>query len=237
MNTISNQLPVQVPFNYAMGADNPFQSSDSASDTLQYAKMLLAQKGMDPSTIRANNLIRLAETALKNGNQEAADRYANQAMNTLDSPKDNSNEFVNPQLLPETPTPEIPGSEPVNQTEPVRKPASTEHTYKDISHDIGVSFSSPTKMSGAQSFLAVPAHEAEHVRRRIGEAVLKGNNVMVIVSYQIKYDPVTGEPYMAGGETKAISLPKFEVKHKQIQPMGTKTNDNQLKTSQIDVYA
>jgi hypothetical protein len=92
------------------------------------------------------------------------------------------------------------------KTKPVK------HMYKDVSNDIGVSFTYPSSLTGPESFLAVPAHEGEHVARAVSEAVLKGEKVLVTVSYSIDYDPVTGEPYMSGGLTRITKFAHYEKK-------------------------
>jgi hypothetical protein len=78
-----------------------------------------------------------------------------------------------------------------------------------------------SSLSGPQSFLAVPAHEAEHVGRRVSEAVLNGERIWVIVSYRIRYDPETGQPYMAGGTTRTI---KFTHDRRHDAYLGTNVN-------------
>ena len=40
----------------------------------------------------------------------------------------------------------------------------------------------------------------------MSEAVLNGERVMVLVSYKVRYDLRTGQPYLAGGTTRTIKL-------------------------------
>ncbi|MBN1700120.1 MAG: hypothetical protein JW881_21595 [Spirochaetales bacterium] len=180
----------------------------TGTSTLSKAKTLLYRQGHSGGNTRAVNLIRLAETALKNGNSIAAEDFARKAIALFDRTGEAfpaENDRPNPVLERPKPVLERPG-----QTPEIKKPEQTVHTYKDSSSDAGVSFSYPAQLSGSQSFLAVPAHEYEHVRRRIGEATMKGERVMVLVSYKLRFDPQTGQAYLAGGRTRTISLSKYK---------------------------
>ena len=51
------------------------------------------------------------------------------------------------------------------------------------------------------------------------------DQIMVFVSYNIRYDPETGEPYMAGGETWSITF-------SHIKPKDNETHAGKM----IDTY-
>ena len=42
----------------------------------------------------------------------------------------------------------------------------------------------------------------------ISRAILKGERVETVVSYKVRYDPKTGEPYVAGGVTQVTTHSK-----------------------------
>lgn len=164
----------------------------SVSDDLQRAKAMLFQETAGIIDPRALNLINMAEAAIKNGNSFAAKNFAGKAVKML-APK------TMPDLKPEELKPK-----PVKKNIEKKAESST-HMYQDVSGDAGVSFTYPAPLTAAQSFIAVPAHEAQHVGRRISEAVLNGDRVLVYVAYKVRYDPNTGEAYMAGGVTRSIT--------------------------------
>ncbi len=179
---------------YSENNSNKNISNNTAERKLEKAKSMLYQKSMQNNS-RAANFIFMAQTALKNGNSAAADNFTSRAMQIINPIKDIEINFTppvdnNPQIMD--------------------RPEHTEHNYQDVSSDSGVSFSYPAKLTGPQSFIAVPAHEAQHVSRRISEAVLSGERIHVSVSYKIRYDPNTGEAYMAGGITRTIKYSKYE---------------------------
>ncbi|MBN1799533.1 MAG: hypothetical protein JW822_13240 [Spirochaetales bacterium] len=169
-------------------------------DTIQKAKALIFQSAKAQIDPRALNFMYMAETALKNGNMAAARNFAQKAMHILKPEQDVYRK--DKKLSREQKSIKIDN----NHQEPVEKPKQVKHTYQDVSNDVGVSFTYPAKLTGAQSFIAVPAHEAEHVGRRVSEAVLNGERVMILVSYKIRYDARTGQPYVAGGTTRAIKI-------------------------------
>jgi hypothetical protein len=208
-------------------------SRSQAGDALRRAKALLFGKASGTVNPRAMNLMFMAQTALKNGNAAAAENFARAAVRVLrpekslgkppekpgarppGSPAGNS-PLQPPEQAPvqgplQSPE-QLPGEAPTQQPQkqapppPLQPPEAVKHTYKDVSHDAGVSFTYPSSLTGPQSFLAVPAHEAEHVGRRVSEAVLKGERILVTVSYRVRYDPRTGQPYIAGGTTRTVKL-------------------------------
>lgn len=160
----------------------------------------------DKTSIQTMNLMQMAETALKNGNPASARNFAQKVVLML-TPGIADKILQNRGKLPE---PKIPGQ---GKTIPKKK-KHTEHTYQDVSNDPGVSFTYPGRLTGPESFLAVPAHEYEHVRRSLREAILNGERVLVYVRYKIRYDPATGEPYMAGGVTTTHHLPDIPAPEK-----------------------
>lgn len=174
----------------------------SVNEVLRRAKAMLYQGNINKSDPRAINLIILAETALKNGNNYAALNFSNWAIDIL-IPK--SNIGLNTGKI-KPPVEHKPEKTSQNKNEISRKSTQPKHMYQDVSHDAGVSFSYASSLNGPQSFISVPAHEAEHVGRRLSEAILNGDQIMVYVTYKIRYDPSTGQPYMAGGETRSITF-------------------------------
>ncbi len=187
---------------YAPQKNSNYDST--ANETLQKAKAILYQSGMNKN-LRVINLILMAETALKNGNSIAADDFASRAMQVM-NPVDNI-KLKGKTISRDHYQKQTDETDKADNTEKKSiKSKDTKHTYKDVSNDAGVSFSYPSSLTGAESFLAVPAHEAQHVGRRVSEAVLKGEQILVSVSYRIRYDPQTGHPYMAGGTTRTIKL-------------------------------
>jgi hypothetical protein len=151
--------------------------------------------------IRTKNLLQMAETALKNGNPASANVFAQKVLQIV-IPR---NPVKTPPEARPIPEPEIPAE---GKSLPGKK-RHTEHTYQDASNDPGVSFTYPGRLTGPESFLAVRAHEYEHVRRSLRDAVLNGKPMMVLVSYKVRFDPATGEAYMAGGVTRTIRLPEI----------------------------
>jgi hypothetical protein len=181
---------------------SPIENTNQISNAVSQRKLNLAKTLMYRENIQGNpqaaNYILMAEKALKNGNSAAADNFAERALQIIKPPE--NAETVN---LKKPDPPEI------------EKHESTEHSYQDVSNDAGVSFSSPSKLTGPQSFIAVPAHEKEHVSRRVSEAVLNGDRILVSVSYKIRYDYRTGEAYMAGGTTRTIRFSRYEEHEKR----------------------
>jgi hypothetical protein len=169
-------------------------SDEFADMTLKRAKAMLSQMKSTLDYSSAINMISIAETALKNGNDSTAANFANKAIQILvpgnNSNNDNVRIFKNSSIK-EKPIIDLPKKE-------------ITHLYKDVSNDAGVSFTYASPLTNAQSLLAVPSHEGEHAGLSISEAVLNGDQVNVIVSYSIRYDPVSGEAYMAGGETRTF---------------------------------
>jgi hypothetical protein len=167
-------------------------SDEFADMTLKRAKAMLSQMKSTLDYSSAINMISIAETALKNGNDSTAANFANKAIQILvpGNNTDNVRIFKN-NSIKEKPIIDLPKKE-------------ITRLYKDVSNDAGVSFTYASPLTNAQSFLAVPSHEGEHAGRSISEAVLNGEQVNVIVSYSVRYDPVSGEAYMAGGETRTF---------------------------------
>ena len=178
------------------------------SDSIQKVRAMLYENNSLQINTRAMNLVLLAETALSNGNPYAAQDFAERAIQIV---------FQESEIKPKTKTSEkIKNNKTENnvheKTAPEKKHESAIHIYKDVSNDAGVSFTYASPLTGPESFFAVPAHEGEHVARRVGEAMMKGDQIMVFVSYNIRYDPETGEPYMAGGETWSITFSHLKPK-------------------------
>ena len=168
---------------------------------------MLYQNNSPQINPKAMDLVLLAETALSDGNNFAAEDFADRAIQII---------FQENDVKPKSNTPEkIKNNKPENETREINfhgnkqisnKHISSIHMYKDVSNDAGVSFSYASPLTDSESFFSVPAHEGEHVARRVGEAMFKGDQIMVFVSYKIRYDPESGEAYMAGGETWAITF-------------------------------
>ena len=77
-------------------------------------------------------------------------------------------------------------------------------TYKDQSHDVGVSFSYPVAMNQYQAPLAVQAHEGEHVIIARANALINNENVTTYVSIHNGYDS-KGRLITTGGTTTVIT--------------------------------
>jgi hypothetical protein len=167
------------------------------SDTISRAKTLV-YRGNNPGSARALNLILMAETALKNGNPDAAAEFAWRAIDLMNP---------EPELIRKTSgRVQEPETGRKSRFVPAVKHRTASRVYHDVSHDPGVSFKYASPLTGPQSFIAVPAHEGEHVGLRVGEATFRGENIIVIVSYDVRYDPETGEAYIAGGLTRTVRL-------------------------------
>ncbi|MBN1409397.1 MAG: hypothetical protein JW969_01040 [Spirochaetales bacterium] len=193
--------PVSGIFSFLYGSkqESPGDNPDSfrVDEKLNRARAVF-YSGNHPGNTRVLNIILMAETALKNGNINAASQYAERALTVMEPVKGDSKGIK-----------KFPPKNEKNEDIPAKsekKNRSTKHIYQDVSHDAGVSFTSPSALTGPESFLAVPAHEGEHVQRRVSDATLKGERVMVLVSYDVRYDPRTGEPFMAGGTTRVIKI-------------------------------
>jgi hypothetical protein len=190
---------------------NSINSDQNANEILERAKSLINREKAKSGNFQATNLIFMAENALKNGNANAAINFANKAMGFFNKDEKTKTDFEIPK-----------DSQKKERAVPGKEGKKSSHMYKDVSNDPGVSFAYASSLSGAQSFLAVPAHEGEHVGRAVSEAVMKGERVDVYVSYSVRYDPMTGEAYMAGGLTTVVKHPK--VHHNYTHPIGRHVN-------------
>ena len=155
------------------------------------------------SSKRSLNFIRMAKKAMQNGNLFAARSHAQKAINLI-KPRVNDS-LLNPDSVPENPGPET-YEEPSKKDLPEEE--TTKHFYRDVSTGQAVSFKYGGYLTGPQSFLGVPAHEREHVWHAVSRAILRGDGVNTSVSYKVRYDPKTGEPYVAGGVTRVKNYPE-----------------------------
>lgn len=89
---------------------------------------------------------------------------------------------------------------------PVECQTCKNRTYVDGSNDASVSFKTPTKISPASSFVAVRAHEQEHVVNETAKAEKSGGRV-VTQSVAIHYAVCTecGRAYVSGGTTTTVT--------------------------------
>lgn len=145
----------------------------------------------------------MAKKAMQNGNLFAAQSWVQKAI-ALIKPQEDSPP-LNPNKEPEAPkgkTQESPSERDLQQEK------TTKHFYRDVSSGEAVSFKYGSNLTGPQSFISVPAHERQHVWHAISKAILKGERVETIVSYKVRYDPKTGEPYIAGGVTRVTTHSK-----------------------------
>ncbi len=186
-----------------------------ALDALQRARAYLVKNGLSPVDARAYNLIQLAEIAYRNGNAMAVVDYSNRAILMLEPENIVKNKNT---VRPVEKQPQKIHENAIRKNiENVNKPhRETLHMYKDVSDEAGVSFTYASPLSGPESFVAVPAHEMEHVGNAVDRAIFKGDNVMVFVSYRIDYDPYTGEPFMAGGTTRTITVSHHYRRHSSV---------------------
>ena len=200
---------------------NPWfnKGNETTYDDMSVEKLLadlnrtLNQKGTSTlEASKARSLLTLAKRKLDEGNPIDAKRIVYEAKkiikpytNTLS--KSGSDENNGLQI-------DFKEREPIIEADTAEK-TETKRKYQDGSQDTDVSFQYPTALTSAQSFLAVPAHERQHVANSISEAILEGRQVRTIVSYKLRYDPNTGKPYLAGGTTRTLHLPHFEIQSKE----------------------
>lgn len=189
------------------------KNNQTISGDIQKAKAMFYQKGLNASNPRAINLINLAENALKNGNIYAANNFADNAIKLLIPEIDTGKKQFDdmPDLKNDLEKNNFKNNKEIK---PEQSKKENTHMFQDVSNDPGVSFTYATPLTNAQTFFAVRAHEAQHVGRRISEAILNGDSVNVYVSYRVKYDPNTGDPYLAGGVTRSVTRHKPKVEYK-----------------------
>ncbi len=84
-----------------------------------------------------------------------------------------------------------------------------EITLVDESNDTNVSFKSPASVPSFASELFIIAHEGEHARRILREALLKGEKVNVLIRIFYRYDS-KGRIIAVGGATTAEIYRLFE---------------------------
>jgi len=160
---------------------------------------------------KAKSLLTLAKRKLEQGNSIDAKRIVQEAKKILKP----YGEILGKQRSDDNTVIHNPfKKEPISIYRATEK-ADSKRNYQDVSQDADVSFQYPTALTSAQSFLAVPAHERQHVANSISEAIFEGKNVQTIVSYKLRFDPHTGKPYLAGGTTRTIHLPHFEINTKE----------------------
>ena len=200
---------------------NPWfnKGNESKYDDISVEKLLadlnrtLNQKGTPTiEASKAKSLLILAKRKLEQGNSIDAKRIIHEAKKILKPygnvlGKQGSDEDTGIQNS-------FKNKEPISRD---RAPEETElkRKYQDVSPEADVSFQYPTALTSGQSFLAVPAHERQHVANAVSKAIFEGKPVQTIVSYQLRYDPQTGKPYLAGGTTRTIHLPHFEINTKE----------------------
>jgi hypothetical protein len=177
------------------------------SEVVEAAKDLLYQNNSLQLNQKALDLVLLAETALDNGNPYAAQDFADRAIEFISEEDEVKQKKAAPEKININKPENNDKKNNFHENNQINnKQKSISHIYKDVSNDAGVSFSYASPLTGPESFFAVPSHEGEHVARRVAEAMLKGDQIMVFVSYDIRYEPETGQPYMAGGETWAVTF-------------------------------
>ena len=146
----------------------------------------------DKNRTAVQTLILQAEKAMENGNSNTAQRFIDQAFQTLDNP---DNKGI-----------------PTENTKPatfenVQKVDVDERKYQDESNDPSVSFKYPRKINEYQAWIAVRSHESEHVRDAVFKAQNKGVLARVQVRFHTGFDK-KGELYLKGGTTKVNSSKK-----------------------------
>jgi hypothetical protein len=204
INPISNHF---MPLNPSAGQEQTEKPTPSYIEQLINKAERLARlsEAGNLSKNRSANLILMAKKAVENGNLSAAQLHVKRAI-ALMRPEENAS-LAGPNKEPETAKPETdetPSEKDLQQKE------ATKHLYKDASVGQAVSFKYGSHLTGPQSFIAVPAHERQHVGHAISKAMLKGEQVQTYVSYKVRYDPKTGDPYLAGGVTRVITHHKPE---------------------------
>ncbi|MEW6182729.1 MAG: hypothetical protein AB1500_06060 [Bacillota bacterium] len=91
--------------------------------------------------------------------------------------------------------------------------------YRDVSNDPGVSFKSPTHVSPEAAYMAVSAHEQEHVLHAQARAELEGREI-VYQNVQISTSvcPECGRVYVSGGKTTTVTRKAEETAPPQTTP-------------------
>jgi len=132
------------------------------------------------NTGEARILIRNAERAYKEGNTAMASNLAKEALNEMNKTQDNDKSACNENLSLSS--------------------EKSEKQYRDGSDDPNVSMKTPTQLNKYQVELEVRAHENQHVRHELFEAL--NNNEVADIYVRIKYSlDKSGKLYLKGGET------------------------------------
>ncbi len=94
----------------------------------------------------------------------------------------------------------------VNKTNTGECQTCSERRYQDGSHDSGVSFKNPTKLTPDQAASAVISHEKEHYTREAQAAKNENKDVLVnSIRLESSICPDCGRSYISGGETTTVT--------------------------------
>lgn len=194
-------------------AETPVSTNqDINRDVAELRRQLFSEDFNNANCITLQNLLFKAHQALKQGNDAFARQYVDEAFQTINKTKEETQNHSE-KTLKNTPTPSL------------SKSNVNEATYQEASNDPSVSFKYPQKLNESQAAIAVPAHEGEHVQRAVFEAQNKGVLAHVRIQYNYGINN-QGKMYLKGGKTTA-SIP---VK-KEYQTLSQRTN------SVIDIKA
>ena len=173
-------------------------------DVAELRRKLISGELSDTERVNVQTLLKQAERALNNGNEEIARQFVNQANETLGDEEPDTSPPAG-----SAPAKRGPGSP--NSENSLKEPDAAERTYQDASNDASVSFKYPTKLNEYQAAVAVPAHENEHVQSAVFEAQNNGVLARVLVRYRYGID-ASGKRYLKGGNTYA-SIPAKNDSH------------------------
>jgi len=149
---------------------------------------------------KAKGIIKDAEKAYEEGKISVAMNLAKEAMKELEKTREENPEFdkVAPRSF---------------------KNDDEERVYKDISDDPNVSFKTPTGLNKYQAELEVRAHENQHVRHELFEAVNNKEVAKIYVRFKYGLDK-SGKLYLKGGET--VVKRRKAIEYKIFNPNGNK---------------
>ncbi len=161
------------------------------SDVAELKRKLISGELSDTERLNIQTLLRQAERAMKNGNEQIARQFIDRADESFkEEPKEEPGTS-----LPDNAKPK----------EPLETPTNEKRIYQDASNDTSVSFKYPTPLNKYQAAVAIPAHENEHVQSAVFDAQHKGVLARIQVRYRYGIDS-SGKRYLKGGNTYA-SIP------------------------------
>jgi len=95
-------------------------------------------------------------------------------------------------------------------------PTCKNRRFVDRSNDLGVSFKSPQKMSGAQAVMAAKEHERQHLTAEYARAFQEGKKVVSqSITIYTRRCGDCGNVYVSGGVTKTVSKLRADVAYRK----------------------